>query len=119
MGIYYKGDLTFKTRKSIMHFKKHVHLDPKDNHHSSWYDSHDKQAVRHATTWYDNELRGNSTSTSSGRWNPDEIQLKWGYNHIWKISQFELFVSKLKGSPLVMKIFLSEIVLACITLFWF
>ena len=80
MGIYYKGDLTFKTRKSIMHFKKHVHLDPKDNHHSSWYDSHDKQAVRHATTWYDNELRGNSTSTSSGRWNPDEIQMKSSWN---------------------------------------
>ena len=79
MGIYYKGDLTFKTRKSIMHFKKHVHLDPKDNHHSSWYDSHDKQAVRHATTWYDNELRGNSTFNFKwavkSRWNPAEMRL--------------------------------------------
>lgn len=54
MGIYYKGDLTFKTRKSIMHFKKHVHLDPKDNHHSSWYDSHMTSKLydmlRHGTT---------------------------------------------------------------------
>ena len=58
MGIYYKGDLSLKTRKSIMHFKKHVHLDPKDNHRSLIHNDK-KRLLRHAWISYDNELRGN------------------------------------------------------------